>query len=153
MKRCRFSFTEQIIWTEPLRGTIPLTEKEIADNLAIGGPRNTADSVGRLHVVKEFGAKLGASLIQLINKNTEEHRTSKTVDKSWVSITCKAIGSTDDTCGPPDSAIAAVKSIIAEFSNLSKHDVQQHSARYSPRSKVDAQLLEAWRAAAGDPDS
>ena len=73
LKRCRFRFTEQIIWTEPLRGTTPLTEKEIANNLAIGGLRNTADSVSRLHVVRDFGAKLGAALMQLITKNSAEH--------------------------------------------------------------------------------
>ena len=61
MKRCRFSFTEQIVWAELLRGAIPLTGKEIADNLAIGGLRNTAESVGRLHMVKQFGTGLGGT--------------------------------------------------------------------------------------------
>ena len=42
--------------------------------------------------------------------------------------------------------------MIAEYSSLSKHDIQTHSTRYSPRTKVDAQSLEAWRDAAGDPD-
>ena len=103
-------------------------------------------------MVKEFGAKLGAALMQLINKNTGEHLASGTVDKSWVSVTCDAIGSVDSTCGPPKSAIDAAKAMIAELSNLTKHDMQRRSAKYSPRTKVDAQLLEAWRKAAGDPD-
>ena len=49
LKRARFSFREQITWLEPLRGTIPLTDKEAADNLAIGGLRHTAESVGRFY--------------------------------------------------------------------------------------------------------
>ena len=129
-----------------------MTEKEIADILAIGGLRNTADSVSRLHVVRDFGAKLGTALMQLITKNSAEHLAKGTVKESWVSITCEAIGSSDSTCGPPKSAIDAVKSMIAEYSNLSKHDIQTHSARYNSRTKIDAQLLEAWREAAGDPD-
>ena len=36
LKRCRFSFSEKMIWPEPLRGAIPLTDKEAADNLSIG---------------------------------------------------------------------------------------------------------------------
>ena len=55
LKRCRFSLSEQIIWTEPLRGIIPLTEMEAADKLAIGGLSNTAERVERSHMVFEFG--------------------------------------------------------------------------------------------------
>ena len=51
MKRCRFSFSEKIIWTEPLRGTTPLTEREEEDAIAIAGLRNAPDSIGRLQVV------------------------------------------------------------------------------------------------------
>ena len=51
LAKCRLRFSEHIIWTEPLRGTIPLTEYEIANNLAIGGLGNTADSVSRLQTV------------------------------------------------------------------------------------------------------
>ena len=101
LKRCRFSFTEQITWTEPLRGTIPLPEKEIADNLATAGLRNTAENVGRLHMVKQFGAKLDDALRQLINTNTAEHTVQGTSSESWVNITCKAIGSSDPKCAPP----------------------------------------------------
>ena len=65
-KRIRYGFAEQVTFTEPLRGTIPLTEKEVADSLAIGGLRNTAASVGRLHMVTQFGAKLGQELRTLM---------------------------------------------------------------------------------------
>ena len=73
LKRCRFSFAERITWSEPLRGTIPLTDKEIADNLAIGGLRNAADSVDRLHLVKQYGIKLGDAFRKLLRGNTEDH--------------------------------------------------------------------------------
>ena len=62
LKRCHFSSSEQIIWTEPLRGTIPLTEKEIAGNMAFGGSHNSAEGVDRLHMVPQFGKRLGISL-------------------------------------------------------------------------------------------
>ena len=149
---CRFSFSEHIIWTEPLRGTIPLTDKEIADNFAIGGLRNTADSVNRLHIVRNFGSKLGAALMQMIRKNYAEHRRNGTIKESWVTITCDAVGSSIEACGPPQSAIKAVKALIAEYAKLSGHDIQVHSRMYPARTKIDAQLLEAWRLAAGDPD-
>lgn len=73
MKRCRYIFSEQILWAEPLRGNMPLTEKEIADNLAIGGLLNTAESVGRLHMVKQFGTRLGDALQKMMNANRAEH--------------------------------------------------------------------------------
>ena len=44
------------------------------------------------------------------------------------------------------------KALIAEFSKLSEHDIERHSKKYPARAKVDAQLLEGWRTAAGDPD-
>ena len=46
----------------------------------------------------------------------------------------------------------AVKFMIAEYSNLSKHDIDAHATKYHPRTKIDVQLLAAWRSAAGDPD-
>ena len=70
LNRARFSFKEQISWLEPLRGTIQPTDKEAADNLAIGGLRNTAASVGRLHMVAAFGRKIGAALRTLLTTNS-----------------------------------------------------------------------------------
>ena len=90
--------------------------------------------------------------MELINKNAVEHLAKGKVKESWVSVTCDAIGSSDESCGPPPSAVEAVKSMIVEYANLSKHDIQVHSNKYPSRTKVDAQLLEAWRSAAGDPD-
>ena len=76
LKRCRYSFSERIVWTEPLRGRIDPTDKEKQDALAIGGLRNAADSVSRLHTVAAFGKKLGAGLMDLLRTNTDEHIAS-----------------------------------------------------------------------------
>lgn len=95
LKRCRFSFSEQIIWTEPLCGAIPLTEKEIADNIAIGGLRNTAESVGRLHMVAQFRKRLGTAICKLVCDSTAEQAARGTPNASWVNTTCDAIGSDD----------------------------------------------------------
>ena len=42
--------------------------------------------------------------------------------------------------------------MIAEYANLSKHDVQQHLKQFPSRTRIGVQLLEAWRVAAADPD-
>ena len=67
-------------------------------------------------------------------------------------ITCDAIGSSDPKFGPPSFAVEAGKTMIAEYVNLSKHDVQQHGKQFPPPTRIDAQLLEAWRAAVAYQD-
>ena len=61
--------------------------------MAIGGLRNTAASVGRLHMVTQFGAHLGQQIRSLLQQNTEKHRAEGKLDTSWVNVTCDAIGS------------------------------------------------------------
>lgn len=55
----RYSYSEKVQWMTPLRGPVAPTAKEEADALAIGGLRNTADSVSRLTYSAEFGRGLG----------------------------------------------------------------------------------------------
>ncbi len=55
----RRNFSESIAWRHRLRGTVEPDEKEKADNLAIGGLRDAAKAVSRLHTVQEFGLALG----------------------------------------------------------------------------------------------
>lgn len=134
-KRARLRFSERITWLEPLRGAIQPTDKETADAHAIGGLRNAADSVGRLHRVAEFGRALGTKLKALL-----------TGHPSWITDTCDAIGSTTDLRPPPD-AVAAVRNLLCEATHMTAADSSL------PRlTDVDAHLLEAWRLAAGDPD-
>ena len=45
--KARFSFSEKLSWLEPRLGYVPLTDKEIAGDLAIGGLRNAPASVAR----------------------------------------------------------------------------------------------------------
>ena len=147
LKRIRFSFSEQITFTEPLRGDLQLTQKEIADSLAIGGLRNTAASVGRLHMVTEFGAKLGYKLRELITTNSDHHTAAGTDEQSWVNITCASIGSADVV--PPPSAVAAVKALLIEMTAMTLTDAERAMPALT---LVDAHLLEAWRRIAADPD-
>ena len=153
LKRCRFSFAERITWSEPLRGNIPLTDKEIVDNLAIGGWRNAVESVARLHLVKQFGIKLGGALRNMLRDNTAEHARFGTPSKSWVNTTCDAIGSDDPDSGPPPSAVAAVGPLLEEWIGMVRSEDERQNQCRTRRTNVDAHLLEAWRAASPDPDS
>ena len=81
--------------------------------------------------------------------NTDEHMAAGTPEQSWVNITCKSIGSTTEGCGPPPSAIAAVKTLLEEYTSMYRSDAER---AMPARTLVDAYLLEAWRLAAADPD-
>ena len=78
MKRMRCSFSEKVTFTQPLRGTIPLTDKEIADKMAIGGLRNAPDSVSRLQTVAAFGLQLGQGIRQLLRSDSDKHTAAGT---------------------------------------------------------------------------
>ena len=91
--------------------------------MAIGGLPNTAGRVGRLHMVSGFGKQLGTAIRKLLSDNTAEHAARGTPNASWVNTTCDAIGSDGLDCGPPRSAVAAGRTLIQEFTNLSKFDV------------------------------
>ena len=80
---------------------------------------DTADSVGRLHMVSEFGKRLGTTIRTLLNDDTASHIAQGTPNASWVNTTCDAIGSHDPDCGAHSSAVAAVRILIQEFTNLS----------------------------------
>ena len=60
------------------------TEKDKADEAAIGGLRNTAESVGRLSSTAAYGAKLGTILKNALDDHPD-----------WIDQTI-AIGSNDD---------------------------------------------------------
>ena len=83
--KARSIFREKLQWRDPLKGTMEPTEKDKADEAAIGGLRNTVNSVNRLSFTAAYGAKLGARLKIAL----DEH-------PSWIDHTCSAIGSNDD---------------------------------------------------------
>ena len=121
------------------------TEKDKADEAAIGGLRNTVNSVNRLSFTAAYGAKLGDKL----KKALDDH-------PSWIDQTCNAIGSNDDDrkakglapLRPPPEAINKIRSLI--FEDVKDHIPAKVTAK---RTDVDAHLLEGWRAAAKDPET
>ena len=147
-KRIRYSFAERVTFTEPLRGSLPLTQKEIEDSMAIGGLRNTAASVSRLHKVTQFGAHLGQELRKLLQQNTDMHEAAGTTESSWVNVTYDAIGSEVPGASPPPSAIAAVKALLIEITAMKMTDAERAMPALT---SVDAYLLEALRKVAHDP--
>ena len=62
LAKAQFSLIEKISWRNQLRGIVSPIEKEAADRLAIGGLRDAAESVGRLHAVASFGRSLGEAI-------------------------------------------------------------------------------------------
>ena len=52
----------------PTPGALELADKEKADGLAIGGMRNTADTMGRLSYSLEFGRMLGDAISGLFEE-------------------------------------------------------------------------------------
>ena len=53
--------------------------------MAIGGLRNTADSISRLTYVAEYGAKLGKKLKEALGRKP-----------SWIETACEAMGANDE---------------------------------------------------------
>ena len=140
MSNARFKFAEKVRWSQRARGLVEPTDREKEDALAIGGLRDTAHSVSRLHLVETFGAQLGQQLRHLVS-------TGGTEGRSWIGATMEAIGSTDPEAGPPPEAVAAVRSAIESATGIP-------TCLGGPRlTNVDARLLEAWRKAAGHPDT
>ena len=144
-KDCRFKyshgFAEKILWRDPLRGEIQATTKEEADDLAIGGLRDTAASVARLSNTAAFGRKLGMNIMDALRS---QHKSCPKT--SWIDATCGIIGAASDTMpAPPPDAVAAVKKLILEHIGPVDYDS-------TPLTKVDAHLLRQWQRAASDPD-
>ena len=140
-------FYERVQWQQQLRGITGPTEKEIADDLAIGGLRNTAETVSRLSYSAEFGIKLGSDMQAALRSEMDEHRAKGTLQDSWVYQACKIIGSKkEEKKRPPAQAVEAVKALIV------KHVQPPEAHDHIPLTLIDAILLEAWRVAAKDPD-
>ena len=108
--------------------------------MAIGGLRSAPAAVARLHTVAAFGRKLGTQIMDLIMSNEQKHTSEDTLNESWISRTCNAIGSTDPDAGPPPDAVAAVRSMLIEATGMVRDDIGARRL-----TKVDAHLLEAWR--------
>ena len=113
----------------------------------MGGLRDAANSVSRLHLVTAFGRKLSTQLRQLIQFNEDTHTVANTLNESWITATINAIGSEEPDAGPPAEAIKSVKELIAEACDFTP------STSRTKLTKVDADLLEAWRMAASHPDN
>jgi len=123
------------------------TDKEIADDMAIGGLRNAAASVSRLTYSASFSLKLGQSIQDVLRADLEAHRPVDTLDQSWVYMSCKVVGSKkEDKLRPPADAVAAVEAVLIEHTN------PPDSSNHTPLTLIKAFLLEAWRVAAKDPD-
>ena len=143
-------FAERIVWRDPLRGALTPTEKEAADELAIGGLRDTAAAVGRLSKTADFGFVLGADIRHLLATQhvSSSARTQHSSAASWIDATCDLIGaSKDSSLSLPTDAVAAVRELIIQHIGMIDYD------DYVARTKVDAPLLRQWQRASGDPDA
>ena len=94
---------EKFVGSNPLRGVLLPTDKEQADALAIGGLRNSADSVARLSFTAAFGIDLGTAIRKRLCSDLEEKRTADKLEGSWVHRTCAAVGTAAGTYDPDRS--------------------------------------------------
>jgi len=134
-------FAEKIVWRDPLRGVIQPTEKEAADEIAIGGLRDTAASVSRLTATAEFGRPIGVEIMDALRTQHSSNPAS-----SWIDATCATIGAPKESKpAPPTDAIAAVKAILIKYIGMVNYDS-------APLTKVDGHFLRQWQRTAGDPD-
>ena len=123
--------------TQSLRGDVPTEPKMEAERMAIGGFRDTTESLKRLPSVTAFGQQLGCSIANLLNGNPH-----------WITSTCACIGVEDQS--PPAEAIEAVRAIIAEACGTTETGPVSNA---NCTTDIRCQLLEAWRLKSGDPDS
>ena len=103
----------------------------------MGGLRDAANSVSRLHLVAAFGRKLSTQMRQLIQFNEDTHTVANTLNQSWIIATINAIGSDEPDVGPQAEAIKSVREFITEACDFTP---------LTSRTKftnVDADLLEA----------
>ena len=112
------------------------TDKQAADDLAIGGMKDTAASVARLSYSHQSGAKLGGALKAQLGSKVD-----------WVRQTCDLMGTKLPDAKPPPEAVAAVRSVICE------HVGHVPPTDHERLTKIDAHLLESWRTAAEDPET
>ena len=136
--RAQAVFTESVQWRDPLRGAIQPTDKEQADAVAIGGLRDTAESLSRLTYVAEYGARLGMTLKALDGK------------PSWIEDTCEAIGANDEErkavglgpARPPKDAIAAIPRLPTE--HMAATIPSCTTARHTQCGRTLTGRLEGW---------
>ncbi len=127
------SFSEDIVWRQRLRGNVGDDDKTLADAMAIGGLRNAAASVSRLHTLQAFGSSLGMALRALLAQNP-----------SWIHSTCDLIGTTVLDARPPPEAILAVKSLLMAQVGCDGLDT-------SMLTRINSKLLARWLTRLGAP--
>jgi hypothetical protein len=140
---------EQVFFRQPLMGRVEVNAKTIAEQQAIGGLRDAAKTMRQLTISAAFGRTLGDSICSALTRNTEEHRQSGTLNKSWVEQMCSMVGADTAPTAPPD-AVRCVRDILVRSTG---HTAKTNQAG-DPfcTTDVDADLLESWRKAASDPD-
>jgi hypothetical protein len=140
------NFSEQIEWRQRLRGTVEIDEKAAADHRAIGGMRNAAEAVGKLHTVQAFGKALGNDIRMALLDDLARATSAGHGDQAWIHQTCGIIGTTSKEARPPSEAIDAVKRILLQ--HIGGDGLPIPDAKTS----INAKMLGSWRLMAGDPD-
>ena len=65
--KAQATFRESVHWQDPFRGAMEPADKEQANAKAIGGFRNTSESLDRLSSTSAYGSKLGEILKQSLD--------------------------------------------------------------------------------------
>ena len=139
---------EEVHFSQPLRGEA-VDEKKREEQMAIGGLRNTAQSLKKLTASTTFGRKLGLELMSAVTNDMIKHNKAGTPASSWVTTMCNMVGHEGTTSAPPE-AVRTVRDIIVKHTRHLEGSTE--SVDENCTTDVDARLLESWRLAAKDPD-
>ena len=133
-------FSEAIRWQNPTGFQAEFAQKQIEDSLAVGGLRNTAGSVDKLHYLSQTGAIIGRTMVDALMRNLTQHRESDKLkdEDAWINATCSCIGRED--AKPPKAAVEAIKAILYRHTS---HCMPEAPSGKQGLSSLDTRQLEA----------
>ena len=112
--------SEQIAWSQPLRGPHPVDVRVAENDRAIGGLRDAHGSLQRLPQTALFGLRMGAAIRQLLLDDLVQCSADKRTTESWVMTTCALIGTDNKHASAPEAAVAAVRRVMVDSPPLGK---------------------------------
>ncbi len=140
------NFSEDIEWRQRLRGAVEVDAKAEANHRAIGGMRNAAQALGKLHTVQAFGLALGDDIRKVLLDELALASSKGQGKTAWIHLTCDIIGATDKDVRPPQGAIDAVKRVLL------KHVGGDGASLPKAKTRINSTILGDWRRKSGDPD-
>jgi hypothetical protein len=142
---------EKVNFSVHLKGTPTTDAKAQEEHMAVGGLRDTAKSVHRLHHERTVGKAIGFDIRRALLTNLVDMHKAGTKQDAWCNVIADNIGRSDVT-GAPAEAVAMTRRIIAEQCGHNLDGPQRKPNDMDCQTSIDANLVEAWQRTAKDPD-